>query len=163
MFEHLSIPVGPSACARATTAKEAAYRIDYKLSAARNTRVVALDAAAAGVVRDAARLEWGEARFYSTSDPGDRLVTMTGEEVSLAGEIAESNTLIMVSVSGENAEAMSHIGRACYEKGIMTAGLAMTPEQLDSDALHHLRPYARVLLVPAEPDDLLELLRATRA
>ncbi len=74
MYEHLSIPVGPSACAQATTAKEAAYRIDYTLSAARNTRVVALDEAATEVIGEAAALEWGQARFYSASDPGDRLV-----------------------------------------------------------------------------------------
>jgi hypothetical protein len=163
MFENLSIPVGPSSCAEATTAKEAAYRIDYTLAAARNTRVVALDPAAEEVVRAAARLEWEQARFYLTSDPGDRLVTMQGEAVALTDEIAESNTLIMVSVSGANSAAMAHLGEACYRRGIMTAGLAMTPEHLDSDALHHLRPHARVLIVPAEPDDLVELLWATRA
>ena len=59
----LSIPVGVSACAEATTAKEAAFRIDYPLSAARNTRVVALDAGAEEIVRRAAELEWGLARF----------------------------------------------------------------------------------------------------
>jgi hypothetical protein len=34
---------------------------------------------------------------------------------------------------------------------------------LTSDALMALRPYARILLVPAEEEDLLELLRAIRA
>jgi len=83
--------------------------------------------------------------------------------VSLEGEIAESNTLVMVSATGENAAAMAHIGEVCYNRGIMTAGLAMTPGNLDSAALYNLRPHARVLLVPAEPDDLVELLWATRA
>ncbi|HEY0644992.1 MAG TPA: hypothetical protein VGD39_16305 [Nocardioides sp.] len=163
MSEHMSIPVGPSACAQATTAKEAAYRIDYTLSAARHTRVVALDPAAEEIVREASLLDWGQARFYSAGDPGDRLVTMEGEDVALVDEIANSNTVIMVSTSGEHPQAIAHIGKACYERGIMTAGLAMTRDRLDSAALHHLRPHARVLLVPAEPDDLLELLRATRA
>lgn len=163
MFENLSIPVGPSSCAEATTAKEAAYRLDYTLPAARNTRVVALDPQAEEIVRAAAGLEWGQARFYTVADPGDRLVTMDGDEVELTDEIAESNTLVMVSVSGANADAMAYIGEACHRRGIMTAGLAVTPDRLDSDALHHLRPHARVLLVPAEPDDLVELLWATRA
>jgi hypothetical protein len=163
MFEKLSIPVGPSSCAEASTAKEAAYRIDYPLPGARNTRVVALDPAAEAIVRGAAELQWGGARFYSATDPGDRLLTMDGEDVALTDEIAESNTVIMVSVFGDNAAAVAHIGEACYRRGIMTAGLAMTPDQLDSDALHHLRPHARILLVPAEPDDLVELLWATRA
>ncbi|MBI2242671.1 MAG: 3-methyl-2-oxobutanoate hydroxymethyltransferase [Nocardioides sp.] len=163
MFENLSVPAGPSSCAEATTAKEAAYRIDHPLPAARHTRVVAFDPAAQEIIRAAAELEWGEARFYSTNDPGDRLVTMVGETVALVDEIADSNTLIMVSVTGANAAAVAHIGEACYRRGIMTAGLAVTPEQLDSEALHRLRPHARVLLVPAEPDDLVELLQATRA
>ncbi|MFC7512557.1 hypothetical protein ACFQV4_29375 [Streptomyces thermocarboxydus] len=42
-FEKLSVPVGPSSCARAATSKEAAFRIDHPLPPARNTRVVALD------------------------------------------------------------------------------------------------------------------------
>jgi hypothetical protein len=45
----------------------------------------------------------------------------------------------------------------------MTAGLVLTPGRLTSDALMALRPSARVLLVPADEDDLLELLRAIRA
>lgn len=163
MFENLSIPVGPSSCAEATTAKEAAYRLDYTLPAARNTRVVALDDEAEAIVRAAAGLEWDQARFYVTADPGDRLVTMDGHDVALVDEIADSNTVVMVSVSGANAAAMAHLGEACHRRGIMTAGLAMTPAELDSEALHHLRPHARVLLVPAEPDDLVELLWATRA
>lgn len=163
MFENLSIPTGPSSCAEATTAKEAAFRIDYPLPAARNTRIIALDSEAEAIVRAASELEWGEARFYATRNPGSDLVTMDGQSVALEGEIAESNTLVMVSVTGENAAAMAHFGEVCYNRGIMTAGLAMTPGDLDSDALHNLRPHARVLLVPAEPEDLLELLWATRA
>jgi hypothetical protein len=45
----------------------------------------------------------------------------------------------------------------------MTAGLVLTPGRLTSDALMALRPAARVLMVPADEDDLLELLRAIRA
>jgi len=152
-----------SSCARAATAEEAAFRIDYPLAAARNTRVVALDDAAEQIVRRACAEPWGQARFYSTTDPGHDLVTMTGEVVPLAGELEDSNTLVMVSTNGENGEAAATIGAACKVRGIMTAGLVVTPGQLTSDALFALRPYARILLVPAEEDDLLELLRATRA
>lgn len=73
-FEKLSVPVGPSSCARAATSKEAAFRIDHPLPPARNTRVVALDEPAAGIVRDAAALEWGQARFFTVKDPGPTLV-----------------------------------------------------------------------------------------
>jgi hypothetical protein len=154
---------GVSACSRAATAEEAAYRIDYPLAAARNTRVVALDAAAEEIVRDAAALAWGQAKFYAASDPGDQWVTMDGDTVSLTEEIAESNTVVMVSTDGTNAEAAATIGAACKVRGIMTAGLVVTPGQITTEALMELRPHARILLVPAEADDLVELLTATRA
>ena len=159
----VSMPAPISSCARATSTEEAGYRIDYPLAAARNTRVIALDAAAEVIVRAAADLEWGQARFYVARDPGHDLVAMDGETVPLAGELEQSNTVMMVSTTGENAEAAATIGAACKVRGIMTAGLVVTPGRLSSAALLALRPYARILLVPAEDDDLVELLRATRA
>jgi hypothetical protein len=159
----VTTPVLVSSCARATTAEEAAFRIDYPLAAARNTRVIALDAGAEEIVRAASEETWGQARFYATSDPGHELVGMDGSHLPLAGEIEDSNTVVMVSTTGENHEAASTIGAACKVRGIMTAGLVVTPGQLTSEALMALRPHARILLVPAEPDDLVELLRATRA
>ncbi len=152
-----------SGCAYASTVEEAAYRIDYPLAAARNTRVVALDAVAEEIVRRAAEMTWAQATFYSAADPGHDLVTMSGEMVPLAGELTDSNTLVLVSASGENARAAATIGEACRARGIMTAGLAVTPGRLTSEALFALRPHTRILLVPAEDDDLFELLRATRA
>jgi hypothetical protein len=159
----VSVLAGVSACARAATAEEAAFRIDYPLAAARNTRVIALDPEAERIVRSASGLTWGQARFYVAADPGLDLVTMAGERVPLAGEIGESNTVVLVSTDGSNAEAVATIGAACKVRGIMTAGLVVTEAQQTHDALSTLRPYARILLVPAEQDDLVELLRATRA
>jgi hypothetical protein len=154
---------GVSACSRAATAEEAAFRIDYPLATARNTRVVALDPGAAEIVREAAALEWGQTKFYVASDPGDQWISMTGETLPFGDEIAESNTVVLVSTDGTNAEAAGTIGAACKVRGIMTAGLVVTPGQIATDTLMVLRPHARILLVPAEPDDLVELLRATRA
>ena len=162
-FQELSIPVGPSACVNAATAKEAAYRIDYPLAAARNTRVVALDPGAERIVWQAAELEWGQARFYSVSDPGHTLVTLAGASVAPAAAPEGSHPVVMVSTDGADRDAAATIGAACKVRGIMTAGLVVTPGALTSDALFHLRPHARILLVPAEEDDLVELLRATRA
>ena len=159
----MTTPVLVSSCARAATAEEAAFRIDYPLAAARNTRVVALDRDAERIVHAAAAQEWGQARFYSASDPGHELVTAGGKALPLAAELEGSNTLVMVSTDGTNAEAAATIGAACRARGVMTAGLVVTPGRLTSQALHTLRPYARMLLVPAEEDDLVELLRAIRA
>jgi hypothetical protein len=88
---------------------------------------------------------------------------MAGEPVPLPDAIEGADSLVMVTASGEEAEAVATIGAACQVRGIMTAGLVLTPGRLSSDALLALRPYARILLVPAEEDDLIELLRAIRA
>jgi hypothetical protein len=152
-----------SSCARATTAAEAAFRIDYDLAPARNTRVVALDRDAETVVRAASAEDWGQARFYAAVDPGHDLLRMSGVSAPLVDELEESTTVVMVSASGENAGAAATIGAACKVRGIMTAGLVLTPGRSDAEALMVLRPYARILLVPAEADDLVELLRAIRA
>ncbi|AMB42156.1 3-methyl-2-oxobutanoate hydroxymethyltransferase [Paenarthrobacter ureafaciens] len=158
-----SVPAGPSSCARAATTKEAAFRIDYPLSAARNTRVVAFDHEAERIIRSAALLDWGQARFFSVADPGGVLSEIGASDVSLEEVMTDTNTVIMVSTSGENGAAVAAVGSLARERGIMTAGLVVTPGALTSDALFHLRPHARILLVPAEEDDLIELLRATRA
>ena len=159
----MTVPVMVSSCARATTAKEAAFRIDYPLAPARATRVVGFDTHAVEVVRSVAGHEWGQAQFYSATDPGHQLVTMAGEPRSLTDALDGVDSLVMVAATGEGAEAVATIGAACQVRGIMTAGLVLTPGRLTSDALMALRPYARILLVPAEEDDLLELLRAIRA
>jgi hypothetical protein len=159
----VTVPALMSSCARAATAKETAFRIDYPLAPARATRVIGLDTHAADVVRSVAGHEWGQAEFYSASDPGHWLVTMAGESRPLANALDGVDSLVMVAATGEGAQAMATIGAACQVRGIMTAGLALTPGRLTSDALMALRPYARILLVPAEEDDLLELLRAIRA
>ena len=80
----MTVPALLSSCARAATTEEAAFRIDYPLVPARATRVVGFDARAVQAVRSAADHEWGQAQFYSASDPGHQLVTMTGEARSLA-------------------------------------------------------------------------------
>ena len=158
----MTVPALMSSCARAATAKEAAFRIDYPLAPARATRVIGFDTHAADVVRSVAGHEWGQAEFYSASDPGHWLVTMAGESRPLANALDGVDSLVMVAATGEGAQAMATIGAACQVRGIMTAGLALTPGRLTSDALMALRPYARILLVPAEEDDLLELLRAIK-
>jgi hypothetical protein len=159
----MTVPSLVSSCARAATAKEAAFRIDYPLAPARATRVVGFDSYAVEVVRSAAGHQWAQAEFYSATDPGHQLVTMAGESRALADALDFADSLVMVAATGEGAEAMATIGAACQVRGIMTAGLVLTPGRLTSDALMALRPYARILLVPADEDDLLELLRAIRA
>lgn len=159
----MTVPSLVSSCARAASAKEAAFRIDYPLAPARATRVIGFDACAAEVVRSAAGHDWSQAQFYAATGPGLELVTMGGESRPLAGVLDGVDSLVMVASTGEGAAAAATIGAACQVRGIMTAGLVLTPGRLTSDALMALRPFARVLLVPADEDDLLELLQAIRA
>ena len=163
-MSHVYDPSPISSCARATTAEELAYRIDYPLAAARNVRVVALDDAAEAIVR-VTRDEggWGQARFFVAADPGHEVQELDGGVMSVAELVHDTNSVVMVATAGENAEAVAMIGAGCQVHSVMTAGLVMTPGQIATEALLYLRPYARVLLVPAEPDDLPELLRAIRA
>jgi hypothetical protein len=157
-------PIGVSSCARAATAKEAAYRIDYPLAYARSTRVVAFDDAAAAVVRAVAERPWGQALFYTASDSATDLVTLDGEHRLIEAEVTHSDSVIMVATDGINGAAVAAVGAACRERSIMTAGLLLTGEgNLSGETLATIRPHARILLVPADQDDLVELLTAIRA
>lgn len=153
------------------------------IAPSRATRVIALDDAAADVVRRVAEGSWNTARFYSClpgnggdgpegtdSVAGLRLLTTDGNPgntVPLVGELEGVDATVMVATSDAGAEAASTIGAACTVRGISTAGLILVEGALVSspvgDALSALRPHARVLLVPADEEDLVELLRAIRA
>jgi hypothetical protein len=164
-----------NSCASAATAAEARFRIDVPIAPARASRVVALDEGAAQVVRRVAEQPWATARFYTcdgtssaTNGNGasaDRLPlrTMDGSTALLAEELAGVDVAVMVASTDEGASAAGTIGGACTARGIMTAGLVLADGSQVGAALSALRPHARVLLVPAEEDDLVQLLTALRA
>ena len=157
-------PMLVSSCARATTAEEAAYRIDYPLAYARSTRVVAFDEGAAEVVREVAGLPWGQAQFYTATDSATDLVTLAGEHRPIEAEVEHSDSVIMVATDGINSGAVAAVGAACRQRSIMTAGLLLVGDgSLSGETLIAIRPHARILLVPADRDDLVELLTAIRA
>ncbi|MEW1980215.1 hypothetical protein AB0333_04695 [Citricoccus sp. NPDC079358] len=160
----MTTPISVSACARAATTEEAAYRIDYPLAYARSTRVVAFDETAEKSVRSVSDGPWGQAQFYTTSDSGEELVTLKGEGRPMVMEIEHSDSVIMVATNSIVSTAVATVGAACRERSIMTAGLLLLDAgPLGGDALSAIRPYARILLVPADEDDLFQLLKAIRA
>lgn len=160
----MAIPVSISACARAVTGEEAAYRIDYPLAYARSTRIVAFDESAEATVRAVSDGPWGQAQFYTASGPGDELITLGGDRRPMTTEIEHSDSVIMVATNLIEAAAVAAVGAACLERSIMTAGLLLLTEgPLRSSTLSAIRPCARILLVPADQEDLFELLRAIRA
>lgn len=158
-------PIMVNSCARATTAAEAAYRIDYPLAPARHTRVIAFDESAEQVVRAVSEEgSWGQAEFYRAGPWGDELITLDGERRPVDSEVEHSDSVIMVATNDIDPEAVAAVGMACRSGSIMTAGMLMIGEgTLEGTTLAAIRPHARILLAPADYDDLFELLRAIRA
>lgn len=154
-----------SSCARATTAGEAAYRLDYQLAFARSTRVVAFDAAAERVVNAVSHQgPWGQAQFYRASPTGKELITESGERRAMKSEIEHSDSVILVATNAIEGEAVAAVGMACRERSIMTAGMLLLDDSMfDGSTLMAIRPHARILLVPADQEDLVQLLMAIRA
>jgi hypothetical protein len=161
-----SVPILQSSCARATTLEEARYRIDAPVDGRHGARVVALDDGAATLVRRLAREPWNAARFYTLAVGRTevQLHRTSGSPAALADELVDGDVVVMIATrDGASPDAVAAIGRACAERGIMTAAVAVgDPEQL-SATVHALRPYARVLLVSRDESDVADLLAALRA
>ncbi len=142
-----------NACAMAATAEEAAYRINAQIGS-RAALIVALDAEAAQVVDRVAERPWGAARFFHSED-------LSPEQ--LVSEIDTSDVAIMVATADADASAAESIARACFERGIMTAGLILGEQRGVTGSVAALRPYARNLMVTSDEEDVAEVLRALRA
>lgn len=164
-----------NSCAMAATAAEAAFRISYPFPP-RDSRILAVDAGAAAVVCRVAQRDWaGAAHFLASDQPEPEVSTGSGStadptlhscdgsRATLSDELTGADIAVMVA-SSAGARAAAAIGRACAERRIMTAGfvLADTTGHVN-DAVLALRPYAMVLVVSRNADDLLDLLTALRA
>jgi hypothetical protein len=158
-----------SSCARAASAEESRFRIDRPIAPSRAGRIVALDAQAAEVLARTARMEWANARFYVCEGfDGDavNLRGINGGPATLADELASASVVVMVATSDAGAGCAYALGKACWERGIQTAGLVLgdgthggTPA---AAAVAALRPHARVLLPSADELDVIDLLTALR-
>jgi len=143
-------PILASSCARAATAEEARFRIDRPIGG-RSARIIALDAAAAGVVARVAELPWGGSRFYADAASFDER------------ELDDADVAIMIATADADGATAGSIARACAERGIMTAGLILGDRLDVGDAVSALRPYARNLMVTEDEDDVAAVLTALRA
>ncbi len=156
----------------AATAAEARFRIDYPFSP-RDSRILAVDDEAAGVVRRASRFGWdGAARFltFETTTAGGNgsasEATLRncadGMATSLDDELDGADVAVMVAGS-RGDDAVRVIGRACADRNIMTAGVVVAPPgEHTNDAVLALRPFAMVLVVCRSEDELIDLLAALR-
>jgi hypothetical protein len=161
----------PSSCARAASAEESRFRIDRPIAPSRAGRIVALDEGAAEVVARAAMLTWANARFYVCDPYGAQAGSLVlrgidGGPATLADELASASVVVMIATSDAGAECAYALGRACWERGVQTAGLVIgdgTHEgTVASAAVAALRPHARVLLPSATESDLVDILTALR-
>ena len=167
-----------SSCAKATTAAEAHFRIDVPIAPARAARVVAFDEEAASVLRRVAELPWSSARFFvceNISDVNGRgtdasevaLRGLNGVPASLSDELADADLTLMVATvdidAAAPAAAAVAIGTACATRGIMTAGLILGTDYEFTPVVSALRRFARVLMVPSDEADVIDVLTALRA
>jgi hypothetical protein len=142
-------PILANSCARAATAAEARFRIDRPIRG-RSALVIALDEEAAEVVDRVAEQPWQGARFVRAPE-------------DFSEDLAETDVAIMIATAEADGEAAAAIGRACAERGIMTAGLILGDRLDVAAAVSALRPYARNLMVTGDEQDVAEVLTALRA
>jgi hypothetical protein len=168
-----------SECARMTTAREAAFRVDYSNSAPRAIKVVALDEPSIGLVRELAQLGWRNATFFRSiaaewdpaRPPGApvhaSLIDLAGNRRDLVEEVASANLLVMISTAGGGAEAASLVAEACSLKRVMITGLLLASEESTDEDVSHtlrtLRPHAPMLVVSSEEEYVAAMLTALRA
>jgi hypothetical protein len=142
-------PILANSCAKAATAAEARFRIDRPIRG-RSALVIALDDEAAEVVDRVAEQPWQGARFIRVAD-------------GFSEDLADTDVAIMIATADADGEAAAQIGRACAERGIMTAGLILGDRLDVAAAVSALRPYARNLMVTGDEQDVAEVLTALRA
>lgn len=163
---HVSLhPTLLGSCSRAATAAETRFRVDYPNSSGRASRVVALDDGAERILEEIAGDGWLGARFFRFVDRGasGSLRTIGGENdiVSLESQLAGADVFVLVSTA-EGQDGAELIGRACRDRGIMTAGIALDGGEA-SPSVMVLRPYSSVLVVASDAGYLTEMLTALRA
>lgn len=171
--------LGLSESARATTAQEAGFRIDYPNSRPRKSRIIALDAAGLEMLHALAKLHIGEdahfLRYVETKSatvslkmlPVDAVLEdIHGNEVNLADEIADADVVVMVTTAGTSAEAAEVIGNACFVRNKMTTGLVLNSAEVSAidlaRTLTAMRPFAAMLVVSSGNEYVAEMLSALR-
>jgi hypothetical protein len=164
-----------NSCAWAATAAEARFRINAAPQTPRASRVVALDAGAAAIVRELADQPWRGTRFLSydasrgegdrgpDGDLADIVLDAADGPVRLSEELIDAEFMMMIATAGDGATAATAIGNACALRGIMTAGVILGHDHDADAAVTALRPHARVLLVTNDKSDVAEIMSAVGA
>jgi hypothetical protein len=169
-----------SESARMSSAKEAAFRIQYPNSKPRAIKVIGLDEAAAEVVRrTAGQQDWQSATFFTGLsakwDPQRpwgtpvhaSLTDLDGATRDLEAEIASANLVVMVSSAAAHAEAAALIAELCSMNRVMITGLLLRSESTSdaelAQSLKELRPHAPMLVISSGEEYVGAMLAALRA
>jgi hypothetical protein len=162
-------PTGLGACARAATAAEAAFRVQYPNSLPRASRIVALDRGAAGLLHAISEDPWKGARFLILApvqpDLAAGRVRLTGPDgaaLDAASELDGADVVVLVATTDEGAGPAAAVGTMARARGIMTAGVVVAGSEADA-VVRALRPSAAVLVMASDADYLPAMLTALRA
>jgi hypothetical protein len=179
-----AVPTHPTllnSCAWAATAAEARFRINAGPQAPRSSRVVALDAGAAAVVRELAEQPWRGTRFLrydadaaradgaadgaanGVGAMADVVLEASDGRVRLSEELIDADFMMMIATANDGAAAASTIGNACTLRGIMTAAIILGDGRAADAAVTALRPHARVMLVTTDATDVAGIMSAVGA
>jgi len=170
-------PTMLSSCARAATAAEARFRVQYPNSSPRTSRIFALDPEAAEAMYAVAEDPWSGAHFLTLSkvmkvDPGKMaaadlpLCHPDGSAADLETELEGADMAVLLATETSNETAAEVIARECFERKIMCAGLAIGRGKSDAAldrVVNSMRRFARVLVVAKDEDYIPAMLSALRA
>lgn len=135
--------------------------------------VFSLDAGAERLLQPYHRMPWQGAHFFAFNDDlgADRdglirdatLRSFMGDTVLLSAALRDADVTVMVATTDAAAPRAAAVGQASALNGIMTAGVVVRGDGMAERVVASLRPFAMVLLVSAEVDDIPEVLMALRA
>lgn len=169
-------PTMLNSCARAATAAEARFRVQYPNSLTRASRIFALDAAAAEAMYAVTEEPWNGARFLTVCK-GEVLPDMTaiddlplsapgGAKAILSKELEGADLVVLLASAAADTGAAEVIAREAHRRRIMVAGLALGSGARQSGvdkAVAALRPFASVLVVASDREFIPAMLSALRA
>lgn len=169
-----------SQCACATTAKEAAFRVQYPNSTRRGVKLVALDDKSVPVVERLLSADPRRTVLLPPTMPVDErgdakrtvgsikaaLGDFAARTKALIAEIDPADLVVLVTAAGEEAPLAAVIGEACRARGVPITALVLDlPGAADAElatTLSKLRSYAAMLVVAREDDYIEEMLAALR-
>ena len=158
-----------SECARAASAQEAGFRVDYPNSLARRIAVIALDRPAERVVRRLAQKRWSAATFMTTAGEDSPSIgwlrSLAGEAVDLLEAMRAADLVVTVSTAGESAEDAGLIAEACDIHRVMMTALVIDPAAVPAlpGTMRPLRAHAAMLVVARGEEYVEAMLTALRA